>query len=235
MGRCFSVAAAILMLVWHCPAGSDGPKENRQALQALQDFIGGWKGNGASADKSKRDIWKENVSWSWRFKGDNAWLSLEFSESKFFKSGEVRYLADKKVYQLTLTDKKGGKQVYEGNLTKKKDKFIVERVDPETKDTHQIAMNLAGSGIRSVYAYSIKPENRTIYAKQWQADFTKEGASFATAKKQIECVVTGGLGTIPVSYMGITYYVCCTGCRDAFNDNPEKIIKEYLAKKKAGK
>ena len=28
-----------------------------------------------------------------------------------------------------------------------------------------------------------------------------------------------------------TYYVCCGGCRDAFNDNPEKFIKEYNERK----
>jgi YHS domain-containing protein len=31
---------------------------------------------------------------------------------------------------------------------------------------------------------------------------------------------------------GVTYYVCCSGCRDAFNEDPEKYIKEYEAKKK---
>jgi YHS domain-containing protein len=40
---------------------------------------------------------------------------------------------------------------------------------------------------------------------------------------------------MPVSYMGVTYYVCCSGCRDAFNENPAQIIREYLAKKKAGR
>jgi len=35
-------------------------------------------------------------------------------------------------------------------------------------------------------------------------------------------------------YKGVTYYVCCGGCRDAFNENPEKILKDYQARKKAG-
>ena len=33
------------------------------------------------------------------------------------------------------------------------------------------------------------------------------------------------------SYKGKTYYFCCTGCRDAFKDNPEKYIKEFEARK----
>jgi YHS domain-containing protein len=39
--------------------------------------------------------------------------------------------------------------------------------------------------------------------------------------------VTGGKGTIPVTYQGETYYVCCTGCRDLFNDDPETVLAEY--------
>jgi YHS domain-containing protein len=33
-----------------------------------------------------------------------------------------------------------------------------------------------------------------------------------------------------VSYNGQTYYVCCSGCRDAFNENPAKIIAEFKKK-----
>lgn len=43
----------------------------------------------------------------------------------------------------------------------------------------------------------------------------------------VECVVTGGLGTMPVTFEGQTYYVCCTGCRDYFNDGPAKVLAEY--------
>ena len=56
--------------------------------------------------------------------------------------------------------------------------------------------------------------------------------STAGGEKKPECVVTGGLGTMQVSYMGQTYYVCCSGCRDEFNDNPKKYVDEYNAKKK---
>jgi YHS domain-containing protein len=37
-----------------------------------------------------------------------------------------------------------------------------------------------------------------------------------------------------VSHKGETYWVCCSGCRDAFNENPEKYIKEFQEKKAKG-
>ncbi len=29
-----------------------------------------------------------------------------------------------------------------------------------------------------------------------------------------------------ISYQGRTFPICCTGCRDEFNENPEKYIKK---------
>ena len=73
-----------------------------------------------------------------------------------------------------------------------------------------------------------------MYAKQLQVGYTREGVTFgveAGGKKPL-CVVTGGLGNGTVTYNGQTYYICCSGCRDAFNENPAKIVAEYLKKKK---
>jgi hypothetical protein len=205
----------------------DDPKE---ALQALQDYIGGWKGNGTS-EKNKTEIWKETANWSWRFKSKDVFLSVEMPESKTFKKGEMRFLPKKGAYELTLTDRNDKKQIFEGEL--KKGSLILERLDPDSKDTQQIKINTAGGGLRLVVTYSTKLDGRTLFNKQFQVAYTKEGENFGAAAKKNECVVTGGLGTMTVTYMGQTYYVCCSGCRDLFNENPAKIIKEYLARKKA--
>ncbi|MCE9603637.1 MAG: YHS domain-containing protein [Planctomycetia bacterium] len=34
-----------------------------------------------------------------------------------------------------------------------------------------------------------------------------------------------------LTYKGKTYYVCCTGCKDLFEAEPEKTIAEYEARK----
>ena len=73
------------------------------------------------------------------------------------------------------------------------------------------------------------------FAPVFQVGATKEGVEFAGDDGKPECVVSGGLGTMPVTYKGKTYYVCCTGCRDAFKDDPEKFIKEAEAKAKEKK
>ena len=78
----------------------------------------------------------------------------------------------------------------------------------------------------------VKKDGTTVYVKDYLVQATKEGQSLGAKEKKNECVVSGGLGTMKVMHKGETYYVCCSGCRDAFNDDPEKFIKEAAAKKK---
>jgi hypothetical protein len=216
-------------------ADSDEKTSAKDALKELQEFIGGWKGNGGP-DKPKpgpRDpVWNENISWSWRFKGGDAWMNMTVKDGKLFKSGELRYLPDKKVYQLTATDKDGKKLVFAGTI--KSDVLTLTRVDAATKETQQIQMNTAAEGDRFVYRVAHKSKNSTIWKKDYMVGCTREGVSLGKVDKKNECVVSGGLGTIAVSYKGETYYVCCSGCAEAFKEEPEKYIKEYKAKK-AGK
>ena len=46
-------------------------------------------------------------------------------------------------------------------------------------------------------------------------------------------LAAGGVAGSPVKYKDDTYYVCCSGCKDAFNENPEKYIAEFKAKKRS--
>jgi YHS domain-containing protein len=226
----------LIGLVMPAPAADSADKASaKEALKELQDYIGGWKGNGGP-DKPRpgpRDpIWSETIGWSWRFKGDDAWLSMAVKNGKYLKSGELRFLPDKKLYQLTLTDKDDKKLVFQGQI--KSEVLTLERIDPATKATQQIKMNSAAEGDRFVYRVAHKDSGSTIWKKDYMVGCTREGVSLGKVDKKNECVVSGGLGTMPISYKGETYYVCCSGCADAFKENPEKYIAEYKAKK-AGK
>ena len=64
-----------------------------------------------------------------------------------------------------------------------------------------------------------------LFATAFQMNGNKDGESLAGGSKKPECIVTGGAATIAVAYQGKTYFVCCSGCKDAFNENPEKFVK----------
>jgi hypothetical protein len=230
----FAALAALFAALALPLYGAEKPSGNaaREALKELNDYIGEWKGSGApeKAKPTAKESWNESISWSWRFKGDDAWITLDIKDGKYLKSGELRYLSEKKRYQLKAVDKSDNKLVFEGEL---KDGYLtLDREDEKTKETQRLTLNLAAEGVRFIYRYSHKPEGKTLFVKDYQVACTREGESLGATAKKNECVVSGGLGTIAVSFKGETFYVCCTGCRDAFNENPEKYIAEFKAKKK---
>jgi YHS domain len=234
MKRLLAVGLALGMLAGaRAPAADSKEKaEAKEALKALQEFIGAWKGSGGP-DKPKpspRDpIWSETLTWGWRFKGDDAWLLLDVKNGKHLKGGELRYLPGKKVYQFTALTKDDQKLVFEGEL--KNDALTLERTDPDSKATEQLKMNTAGDGVRFIYRVASKAKGGTVWRKDYLVACTKEGESLGKTEKKNECVVSGGVGTMAISYKGETYYVCCSGCADEFRANPEKYVAEFKAKK----
>jgi YHS domain-containing protein len=57
----------------------------------------------------------------------------------------------------------------------------------------------------------------------------KEGESLtggASASDGPKCIVTGGAATMTLTFEGKTFPICCTGCRDEFNESPQKYIKK---------
>src|SRR5207237_2789789 len=71
------------------PTPEDAAKA-KKALQEVQDFIGVWNLEGVQKSAGKTEAWKEKVSWSWKFKGDDAWMVAEFAEGKgkYYSRGE---------------------------------------------------------------------------------------------------------------------------------------------------
>jgi hypothetical protein len=227
--------AAVALILFTSFAGlstsADSEKDRlavKKALTDLQEFIGPWKGNGEFAG-DKKEIWKESMNWGWRFKGDDTWIAVEFADSKQFDKGELKYLPEKKLYQLTLSDKDKKELVFEGEVKKKI--LTLTRVDPESKDKQKLEMSTNNDGVRFILNYAVQAKGKGLDKKVFMVQHTKEGAAIGSAKKN-ECVVTGGLGTMAVTFNGKTYYVCCSGCRDAFNENPKKFVDEFEKKGK---
>jgi len=214
------------------PAQTTDQAKTKKALQELQEFIGGWKGPGQTKERpTPRDpAWDETVQWNWRFKGDDCWLTIDFKNNKLIKHAEVRYDLKTKKYNLIATPVEGKEKLtYEGEL--KDEKLEFTRKDPATKDVQRIKMNTAAEGIRFVMQAHRRTESGTIWKFEYQVAATKIGEGLAAKKTGPECVVSGGLGTTAVTYMGETYYVCCSGCADAFKENAKKYVDEFKKKK----
>jgi len=209
----------------HCDEKSDASKE---ALKALNEFVGQWKGDGKSSTLKPAD-WKEQAEWSWDLKGGEPSLKIKITGGKQIVEGTLKYLTDKKKYQFTAKTVDKKEQVYTGEIKAKK--LVLIHDDTDSKDKYTIEMSTNNEGARFVYNVAVQKKGVGIARRLAEVGLSKEGAAFAGGKKN-ECIVTGGLGTMAVSYNGKTYYVCCSGCADEFKANPKKYVDEFEKKKK---
>jgi hypothetical protein len=170
------------------------------------------------------------VTWEWRFKDADSWLVVTFDKGKYFTRGELRYLPARDQFELALTTAAKDKLTYTGKLAGTQ--LALERPVPEAKLVERLTFSLLHDN-RITYRLETRPESGTLYTRKYLVGLTKEGVAFAdTGRSERECIVSGGTGTIPVTYGGKTYYVCCSGCRDEFKANPAKYVKEWEAKRK---
>ncbi len=229
------IVLAILAIGADPPTGSLNPREG---LQSLNGLIGMWKGTGypegVSKDERAVGMWTETVTWGWAFKGSDAWLTVEFAKSKHYDRGELRFSNDPAApFRLTLRTPDKATHTYSGRLTDKTLTF--DRVGGPADQDQRLVYSLLHHN-RHLYRFESRPAGSSLsFSKKFQVGVTKEGVPFADVPKGPECVVSGGLGTSKVGYMGKDYYVCCSGCRDEFKANPEKYTKEADRKAKDGK
>lgn len=197
----------------------------KQALAAVQDFIGLWNLEGTQKAGGKTEAWKEKVSWGWKFKDGDAWITVDFAEGKgrYFTGGTLRYDVGKKKYVLTLTGSDKTEQIFVGDLAK--GGLKLERKDAATGDVYRLTMTTLVEGIRFQLKFQKQEGGKGLASDVFAFNGNKDGESLVGGgTKKPECIVSGGAANTAVTYQGKTYYVCCSGCRDEFNANPEKYI-----------
>jgi hypothetical protein len=225
-----------LLVVAALPAADPPAQRNpKAALQAFNDLIGSWRGAGTPAgtrEEQQRGFWTEKLTWEWQFKGKDAWLTVAFDKSKHFDKGTLRYVPESDTFAFAVVTPVKETLTFNGPL--KNRVLTLQREDDRKKETQQLVITLLHAN-RFLYRYEVKPASKALFGKVYTVGATKEGVPFAAGDGQPECVVSGGLGTMPVVYKGQTYYVCCSGCRAEFKEDPEKYVKEYQQKKAKGR
>jgi len=222
---------ALALLTFVCGsllAGDDHSAADKKALAPLQLFVGSWKGTGTPKTGGK-EAWGEEADGQWEFKDGHAAIVIAITGGKYYAAARLEP-GDKEgsfVFTGTLPENKGSEK-YTGSTVKGGDLELLPAAPAEGRPEKIIIGTLA-KGNRMVLTYYKK--NGDTFAPLAEVGWTRKGSGFGKDPNAKECVVTGGLGTIAVSYKGQTYYVCCGGCKSEFNENPEKVLAEYKKRK----
>ncbi len=213
-------------------------KETRAAVQKalapLNSLIGGWRGIGQVRRGSTNGSWRETGTFVWKFGGGKVGVEYQVKEGKHIGTGLVSWNTARKKFTMDAVFDDGSKRSYRGEF----EKNVLTLVSEPDKDDIVSRITLRQlNDKRMLVLYETRRSEQSFYSRVGEVGYTREGTRLASSGSSgPECVVTGGAGTIKVSHEGKTYYVCCTGCRDAFNDDPAGILADYrekLAEKKS--
>lgn len=221
---------AVLITSWVCGDDSNTkpPANEREALARFNELIGGWKGAGQVKRGSTQGAWRENSEFVWKIDKKSSGIEYRVKDGKHLKSGLLTWDAKSKQFQFAAEDPSGMKVDHFGQWV---ENALVLDSKPKSDGTVSRITIRPLNELRLLVLFETRKESQTLYQRLGEVGYTREGARLASTDQTGPiCVVSGGVGTIKVSHKGETYYVCCTGCRDAFNDDPEFFLAEYKAK-----
>jgi len=205
----------------------------QKSLQSFASLIGEWRGVGQPKRGSNRDAWIEKTEWIWDFSKSDVSILGKIQKGKLAKSIRIRTSTNEKEYVVEL-ESPGGE------VTKFKTKVDGKKVIGESAagdDGYVRRMTITQlNDKRSLLLLEKRRKQQSFYSRIAGIGYTRAGTSLAVSGNgEPECIVTGGKGTITVSYKGKKYYVCCSGCKQAFDDDPAGILADYRERLKEEK
>ncbi len=211
------------------------PTSKAATIEALREFnglVGSWRGIGQVKRGSSQGAWQEKAEFVWELKPKSTGIRINVEDGKEWKSALLNF--DDVTKQFTLTAKllDDSTRTYHGKFEDKR--LVMEGID-DKKEVHRLTLTILNEN-RVLILFEKRPEQQSFFTRTGEVGYQRQGTKIAAAGGTGPlCVVTGGTGTIPVTHKGKTYYVCCTGCRDAFNDDPEGTIAAYEKQKTEAK
>ena len=210
-----------------------GRRADQEALKPFAPFVGDWRGTGQGERGRSKGAWTESASWVWSLTNESAALEMTVKRGKHLKSARLRPGKSDGSVDLDATLADGSKRAFHGKIPAAKEPLVL-KADADSGDggIRRITITPLHDTRLLVLMEAEAPDHKT-YSRLGEVGYTREGVKFAAGESGPVCVVTEGRGTIKVSHKGQTYWVCCSGCRDLFNENPEAVLAEAAARQKA--
>ena len=230
--------------------GRSGEQSGRQidnvidALKPLQVVLGSWRGSRQNAGGVETHDWV----WDLRTDRNQPALVLTTKDGEFFEQARLTYDPAGAKYLMTTTDADNLVRQFEGGFdAEPKDEpgddgkslqrtFKLKLTEHESADGKQRFEYVFSQQNNSRYQlYVARARGSAALRVRDVVGAQREGTSFARSDEDYgdrTCIISQGLGTMSVSYQGKTYYVCCTGCKAAFEDDPERWIARLQEQKK---
>jgi hypothetical protein len=241
--------------------GTDADEEQSiqtiiEKLRPLQVMLGKWRGTTRKEFEGFKAVDQHEWVWDLTSKPDQPALIMNSDKSPYLRTARLTWLPDQQLFRLDAQDPDGKSRAFEGNYTDE----VHEVVGSDDKlhkvfrlELNEVPPAEAGSGGSEFlqFAFTQQESNRYLLEVSqrrgkaaWRRVDTvstqRDGTSFAlsdTDYAERTCIISQGLGTMSITYKGRDYWVCCSGCRAAFEEAPDRWIARAaeMQKKSDGK
>ncbi|MBA4019283.1 MAG: hypothetical protein C0483_19125 [Pirellula sp.] len=205
---------------------------DQATLRTLQELIGQWKGVGQVRRGSAKGSWIEVGDWAWDFTDGKSAVAFASPASKHFRAGRITAGDRREILLLKARTADGKELAYEGG--RRDDgawEFLAVDKTPTAQTPSRVVLRLTAEGKRLIMLLERRLGTADdAFATLAEIGYTRAGSNFGQGSGGPKCIVTDGAGTIAVSHAGKTYYVCCSGCKELFDSEPEKVIADYQAR-----
>lgn len=210
------------------PLTAEAKAASQVGLEEFNGLIGGWRGAAQPVRNSTKGAWTEKAEWVWEIKKDSVAIRYEIKDGQALQVARLTYDPEKKTYHLTATLPDKSTREYAGALDG--NKLILDSAADAAGYVHRLTVTQLNEK-RTLVLFEKRPAAGERFSRVVEVGYTRDGTNLAVeGAGDPECIVSGGKGTMQIAYKGKNYWVCCTGCRDAFNDDPEGIIAEAAAR-----
>jgi hypothetical protein len=214
-------------------------------LQPLQVLLGQWRGTTRREYENFKAV--DNHEWVWdlRTKPDQPALTIQSDKSPYIKTARLTWDTTQNKFVMTVVDPAGMSREFTGDFTDPVHEIVGS--DDKLHKVFRLELDQDDSGDNSEiwqFAFAQQENNRyllEVAKRRGKANFARfdtvstqrEGTSFAvsdTGYAEKTCIISEGLGTMEVTYKGRSYWVCCTGCKAAFEEDPATWIARAAKK-----
>lgn len=207
--------------------------KRREALSKFNQLIGGWRGVGRQS-RGVDGAWTEKAEWIWAFEEQGPSIRYVVTDGQLLKEAELLWDEPKKEFHLAAHLRDGQKRDFRGKFEKGKRFTVTSPALKDGGDVYRIQITMLNQK-RTLLRMEKQTAGRGAFRRMGDVGYTRAGTRLAKdALGGPECIVTGGLGTIEVKFEGKSYYVCCTGCKQVFDEDPAGTLaayKEWKARK----
>lgn len=218
-------------------------------LQPMQILLGKWRGTTRREYESFKAVDSHEWVWDLRTNPEQPALVMASDKSPYLRSSRLSWDIAAGKFVLTGVDAEGRERRLSGDFTEapheitgsddKQHRIFRLELSEETSDSAEQWQLAIAQQENNRYLLEVgKRRGKADFARFDTVSTQRDGTSFAlsdTDYAERTCIISEGLGTTEVTWKGRSYWVCCSGCKAAFDEDPDTWIARAAERAKAQK